>query len=126
MKDNELFNEISKEVSSMPIFDTHEHLQSEEERRTKPLDVFYLFSHYVGSDLIASGMPEAEFNSLFEQSIEIEKRWNLFSPYLENRKVLIMINPDSNTCNQQIRSLQSYRDQNIHDPCGTGFPKHRF
>jgi glucuronate isomerase len=86
MDDNKLFNEISEEVSSMPIFDTHEHLLSEEERRTKPLDVFYLFSHYVGSDLISSGMPEAGFNSLFDQNIEIEKRWNLFYPYLENVK----------------------------------------
>lgn len=86
MEDNKLVKEINEEVSSMPIFDTHEHLLSEEERRTKPLDVFYLFSHYVGSDLISSGMPEAEFNSLFDQNMEIEKRWNFFSPYLENVK----------------------------------------
>lgn len=86
MEDNKLVKEINQEVSSMLIFDTHEHLLSEEERRTKPLDVFYLFSHYVGSDLISSGMPEAEFNSLFDQNMEIEKRWNFFSPYLENVK----------------------------------------
>jgi hypothetical protein len=86
VEDNKLFNEISEEVSSMPIFDTHEHLLSEEERRTKPLDVFYLFSHYVGSDLISSGMPEGMFNSLFDQNIAIEKRWDIFSPYLENVK----------------------------------------
>ena len=86
MEDNKLVKEINEEVSSMPIFDTHEHLLSEEERRTKSLDVFYLFSHYVGSDLISSGMPEAEFNSLFDQNMEIEKRWIFFSPYLENVK----------------------------------------
>ena len=86
MEDNKLVKEINQEVSSMLIFDTHEHLLSEEERRTKSLDVFYLFSHYVGSDLISSGMPEAEFNSLFDQNMEIEKRWIFFSPYLENVK----------------------------------------
>jgi hypothetical protein len=86
MEDSKLFNEINESVSSIPIFDTHEHLMSEEERRTKPLDVFYLFSHYVGSDLISSGMPEVEFNSLFDPNVEIEKRWDIFSPYLENVK----------------------------------------
>jgi uncharacterized protein len=86
MEDTKLLKEINEEVSSMPIFDTHEHLLSEEERRTKPLDVFYLFSHYVGSDLISSGMMEADFNILFDQNIGIEKRWSIFSPFLENVK----------------------------------------
>lgn len=86
MERNKLFDEINETVSSMPIFDTHEHLMSEDERRTKPLDVFYLFSHYVGSDLISSGMPQPLFDSLFDQGIEIEKRWSVFSPYLENVK----------------------------------------
>jgi hypothetical protein len=86
MQDKKLLSEISKEVSTIPIFDTHEHLMSEEERRQKDLDVFYLFSHYAASDLIASGMQENDYNRLFDQSIDIEKRWAIFSDHLENIK----------------------------------------
>jgi hypothetical protein len=47
MKDIKLEKEINEQLLSMPIFDTHEHLMSEEERRLQNLDVFYLFSHYI-------------------------------------------------------------------------------
>jgi uncharacterized protein len=86
MEDKNMFHELEKEISSLVVFDTHEHLMSEEERRTMDLDVFYLFGHYVGSDIVAAGMPPDEFNSLYDQSIDIEKRWNLLAPHLENVK----------------------------------------
>ena len=86
MEDKNMFNALEKEISSLVVFDTHEHLMSEEERRTMDLDVFYLFGHYVGSDIVAAGMPLDEFNSLYDQSIDIEKRWELVEPHLENVK----------------------------------------
>ncbi|MCK5566391.1 MAG: hypothetical protein KAI62_00670, partial [Actinomycetia bacterium] len=55
-KDNKLIKEIEAEVFSIPIIDTHEHLISEQERRTLDLDIFFLFSHYTSTDLINSGM----------------------------------------------------------------------
>ncbi|MHB9127546.1 MAG: amidohydrolase family protein, partial [Candidatus Humimicrobiaceae bacterium] len=76
--------EITEQLLSMPIFDTHEHLMSEGERRLQNLDVFYLFSHYIGSDLVSSGMSETDFNKILDKSIDIEERWNIFLPYLEN------------------------------------------
>lgn len=84
MEDKKLLKEISDAISSLPIFDTHEHLMSEEERRLKNLDIFYLFSHYVGSDLVSSGMNEDSFNSLFDKNIDMEKKWNVFFPHFEN------------------------------------------
>jgi len=57
---------------------------SEEERRLQNLDVFYLFSHYVGTDLVASGMTENDYDILFDQKIDIERRWNILFPHLEN------------------------------------------
>ena len=86
MRDEKLFNQISESVSLMPVFDTHEHLMHEEERRQNSLDVFYLFSHYVASDLGSSGMTESDYNRLFDQSIDISKRWEIFSPHFENVK----------------------------------------
>ncbi|MHB1346148.1 MAG: amidohydrolase family protein, partial [Candidatus Humimicrobiaceae bacterium] len=86
MRDIKLEKDISEQLISMPIFDTHEHLMSEEERRLKNLDVFYLFSHYVGSDLVASGMSETDFNKLSDNTVDAEKRWNIFLPHLENVK----------------------------------------
>lgn len=100
MEDDKLLKEISDAVSSMPIFDTHEHLMSEEERRLQNLDVFYLFSHYVGSDLISSGMSEDDFNALFDKNIDMEKRWSIFSLHFENVR---------NTSYSQI-VLESVRD----------------
>lgn len=84
MEDNKLGKDINEQVLSMPIFDTHEHLMSEEERRLQNLDVFYLFSHYIGSDLVSSGMSETDFNKILDKNIAIEERWNIFEPYLEN------------------------------------------
>ncbi|OQA21750.1 MAG: Uronate isomerase [Actinobacteria bacterium ADurb.Bin346] len=86
MRDEKLFNQISESVSPMPVFDTHEHLMHEEERRQNSLDVFYLFSHYVASDLGSSGMTESDYNRLFDQSIDISKRWEIFFPHFENVK----------------------------------------
>ncbi|MBN1298671.1 MAG: amidohydrolase family protein [Actinobacteria bacterium] len=86
MKDKKLFDEIKEAVSSLPIFDTHEHLMHEEERRQNELDVFYLFSHYAASDLVSSGMQENEYSMLFDREISIEKRWKIFSRHLENIK----------------------------------------
>lgn len=84
MEDNKLSKDIHEQILAMPIFDTHEHLMSEEERRLQNLDVFYLFSHYVGSDLVSSGMGETDFNKILDKNIAIEKRWNIFAPFLEN------------------------------------------
>ena len=84
MEDNKLSKDINEQILSMPIFDTHEHLMSEEERRLQNLDVFYLFSHYIGSDLVSSGMSEVNFNKILDENIAIEERWNIFEPCLEN------------------------------------------
>jgi uncharacterized protein len=84
VEDNKLIRDINEQLLTMPIFDTHEHLMSEKERRLLNLDVFYLFSHYIASDLMSSGMSEINFNKIMDKNIAIEERWNIFSPFLEN------------------------------------------
>ncbi len=80
-KDNKLITEVEAEVCAIPIRDTHEHLISEQERRTLDMDIFFLFSHYTSTDLINSGMPEEEYLSLFDFSITEDNRWRLFEKY---------------------------------------------
>lgn len=80
-KDNKLIKEIETEVFSIPIIDTHEHLISEQERRTLDLDIFFLFSHYTSTDLINSGMSEEEYFSLSDFGITEDKRWGIFEKY---------------------------------------------
>ncbi len=108
MQDKKLLDEISEAISLMPVFDTHEHLMHEEERRQKDLDVFYLFSHYVASDLIASGMQESDYNMLFDQSIDIEKRWKIFSGHFENVKNTSY----AKTVNEAVKDLFGIEDVN--------------
>jgi uncharacterized protein len=86
MEDKSLYNQLEKIISGLDVFDTHEHLMGEEERKTMDLDVFYLLAHYAGSDIISSGMPVREFEKLYDRSFDIEKRWGLFEPYLDNIK----------------------------------------
>jgi len=77
---------ILKEINEIKVIDAHEHLEPEEERIKKKLDIFALFSHYTKWDLLRAGMSEKEYNSLFNQEIPLEKRWKNFSPYWEKIK----------------------------------------
>ncbi|MBC7329707.1 amidohydrolase family protein [bacterium] len=76
------FKEILKEeIYKIPIVDTHEHLMSEEERNSRPIDIFYFFAHYASSDLVSAGMPQATLDKIRNPSISLEERWKDFSPY---------------------------------------------
>jgi predicted TIM-barrel fold metal-dependent hydrolase len=78
------YSEIKKHVDSIKIIDTHEHLPSEKERLSVPVDVlsqFYL--HYTSSDLIAAGMPEEEVLFIRDTSKPLEERWKVFEPWWE-------------------------------------------
>ncbi len=82
-------------MSEMDIIDCHEHLPPEKQRTDSPQDVFTLFSHYTRCDLFSAGMDRAsyqdipsfgmngrkEYESLFDYSIPLEKRWRTFEPY---------------------------------------------
>jgi len=81
------FKEIIKEeIYKIPIVDTHEHLMSEEERNSRPIDIFYFFAHYASSDLVSSGMPQATLDKIRNPSISLEERWRDFAPYWERSR----------------------------------------
>ncbi len=86
MEDKKLFKEIQNNIDSIEIFDTHEHLMYETERRNKSMDFFHLFKHYASTDLISSGLAEKDFENLQDPSVNLEKKWKLFKPYWDNIK----------------------------------------
>jgi len=71
-------------MTGMDIIDCHEHLPPEKVRLQAHQDLFTLFSHYTRLPLFASGMTEAEKESLHDPEIPLEKRWRLFHPHLHN------------------------------------------
>jgi predicted TIM-barrel fold metal-dependent hydrolase len=71
-------------LKEMEIIDAHEHLPPEKVRLEHEVDVFTLFSVYTVSDLTASGMPQEYLKKIHDSSISIEKRWEMFAPYLEH------------------------------------------
>lgn len=80
-------------VNETPFIDTHTHLW-EESTRLSALkegkdsgipapDIGMLFSHYTDSDLIVSGMPEADFKRVFGYDLSPREKWALLAPYYE-------------------------------------------
>jgi hypothetical protein len=78
------YEAIFRELSKMPVIDTHEHLPFSEEDRNLNTDVLreYL-SHYLSSDIISSGMKRADFDKVMDPELSITERWNLVEPYWE-------------------------------------------
>lgn len=77
----ELEKKLVEAMRKFEIIDCHEHLGPEKKRVESPVDVFTLFSHYTHGDLIVAGMTEADYQSLYNQNISLERRWALFAPY---------------------------------------------
>jgi len=81
--------EIQEFVDQIPIIDTHEHLLSESrliQDAQKHLDFTQLFLNYFPQDIIAAGMPEEEWNKLYETEMPVDKKWEQISPYLPKAK----------------------------------------
>lgn len=84
--DNKLYDEISNAIFSLPIFDTHEHLIAEEDRRKSNLDFSLFFMMYAGTDLRNSGMKEEDYLAFQDKKVDLEKKWNYFSEHWKNIK----------------------------------------
>jgi len=79
---------IYEKVWQTSLIDTHEHLIEEKERfqgtshpRIQSDDWSLLFSHYLNSDLITSGMPVAKMNLFFSPNINPVDKWKILEPY---------------------------------------------
>ncbi len=77
--------EIQEFVDRILIMDTHEHFLTEAELirdAQKRNDFMQLFIHYFPQDIIAAGMPEDEWNNVFESQMPTDKKWKILEPYL--------------------------------------------
>ncbi|MCM8830034.1 MAG: amidohydrolase [Candidatus Omnitrophica bacterium] len=81
MKLSETEKKLMKFMDEIEIIDCHEHLEPEDTRISKTLDVFTLFSHYTKGDLLISGMKENDYNELYSQDVPLEIRWKKFTPF---------------------------------------------
>jgi len=83
METTTLESSLIEAMEKFEIIDAHEHLPPEQSRTETPVDVFTLFSHYTRGDLAVAGMSEAQYESLFNQDMPLERRWETFRPYWE-------------------------------------------
>jgi uncharacterized protein len=79
---------ITDRVFQTPLIDTHEHLIEEKERlqgtanpRVPCDDWALLFSHYLNSDLITAGMPQADMDQFLSPKVDPEAKWKLLAPF---------------------------------------------
>ncbi|MGM0366689.1 MAG: amidohydrolase family protein [Actinomycetota bacterium] len=86
MEDKKRSAEMQRSINDIAIFDTHEHLMYEYERRSQPIDFFLFFKHYSSTDLISSGMDPRDCQKLQDPSASVEEKWKLFAPHWDNIK----------------------------------------
>ncbi|MBN2507704.1 MAG: amidohydrolase family protein [Verrucomicrobia bacterium] len=79
---------ILKRVLEAPLIDTHEHLIEEKERlqgtahpRVPCDDWALLLSHYLDSDFVTAGMPEADMDRVLSPRVDPVAKWPLIAPY---------------------------------------------
>ena len=73
---------LQEHVEGIKIIDTHEHLISEKQRVSHPVDILEeLHLHYTSSDLLSAGMSEEELLYTRDKSIPLEERWAVFEPW---------------------------------------------
>lgn len=81
---NSIYNVLHAEADKIKIIDTHEHLNPYKGYLGITPDVLneYL-SHYLSTDLLSAGMPQAELTRVKNPAEDIEKRYAALEPYLD-------------------------------------------
>ncbi|RLF15100.1 MAG: amidohydrolase [Thermoprotei archaeon] len=76
--------EIARFVYSLPIIDTHEHIQDENARIQGPHDPISIFlSHYLSTDFLISGIDPKTLEKLRDPSIPLDEKWSDFVKFWE-------------------------------------------
>jgi hypothetical protein len=74
--------ELRSYLDEIPMIDTHEHLDTEEEFIAEPADFGRLFLHYANCDLISAGCPpEAIVKLQKDRDMSPSEKWQLIAPY---------------------------------------------
>lgn len=83
MNDLKLYKELKEMVDAIKIFDAHEHLMYESERRNTVVDFFIIFNAYTVTGLIGSGLKDSDVKLLIDPHVGTERKWSIFYPYWE-------------------------------------------
>lgn len=87
MTNNSVYTGLLDAIREMPVIDTHEHIESEEARLKRKIDLFNTYMiHYASCDLISAGMPDEDMMFLKGESDDLEKKWSIFRPYWEKAR----------------------------------------
>lgn len=84
---NKIRKTIFAKVFSTPLIDTHEHLIEESDRlnasndRIRSNDWSFLLNHYINSDMLTCGMPQAEYDRFFSPNVAPIDKWKILAPY---------------------------------------------
>ncbi len=79
---NGVYTELLDSIREMPVIDTHEHIEKEDVRVKRKVDLFNVYmAHYASCDLISAGMSDDEMQFLKSESDDLDKKWSVFSPY---------------------------------------------
>jgi uncharacterized protein len=78
---------IRKAVNDIWIIDTHEHLETEEQRLgKKDLDFTYLYSHYANEDLISASHSQGLVSVILGRNFSLSDRWELFKAFYDDMR----------------------------------------
>lgn len=84
---NMFYEDMLEDIKGMAVIDTHEHLEREDARLKRKVDMFNTFMiHYASCDLISAGMPTEDMDFLKSENGNIEEKWRIFEPYWEKSK----------------------------------------
>ena len=87
MTHSELYRGLLKDISAFPVLDTHEHVESEARRLSRPVDLFNTFLiHYAACDLVSAGMPDGDLAFLRGDDPDLERKWRVFAPHWANAR----------------------------------------
>ena len=82
-----LFDELYTEISKIPVYDTHEHLCTQDEVLESSTDFFDLMWSYVCDDALSAGMSKSEWLYIRDKNNRFDDRWERFErvmPYICN------------------------------------------
>jgi hypothetical protein len=109
LKDDKLIKELKEIVDAVEIFDTHEHIMYESERRKKLLDFFIIFNAYTITSLISAGLNTSDAKKLYDPNLDVSVKWDIFRPYWN----FIKYSDDAAVIKIALRDLFGIDDINI-------------
>jgi hypothetical protein len=87
MRDLALEREIRQYLDTLRMVNTHEHLDTEEDFCSAPVDFGRLFLHYANCDVVSAGCPAADMTRIqSDPCLSPTEKWALMAPYWEAMK----------------------------------------